>query len=356
MTKWLEIDLEAIAKNIALIKKEIAWPKVKLMVIVKANAYGHGLVEVAKRAVKEKIDYFGVATVSEALELRKNHLKTPILVIGPVAEEEIREAIKHRVSLSLYNIEILKKIETCTQKLKSPVLVHLKIDTGMHRLGFPPEDLYQTLPEIICNPYIKIEYLYSHFAEVKNKNYAQKQLKILSDFLDKIGTFNIPVHFSRSLTLKQKETHFEMFRTGLAIYGLEDFPGFKPALSFKTRIAQIKNLKKGDYVGYGLTFKANQPMKIAILGVGYADGLDRKFSNCGEILVAGIRCPIIGRVCMNMTMINVRRVRNCKVGDEAVLIGKSGREEITASDLAQNIDTIAYEIVSRIPTEIPRIY
>ncbi len=358
--KWLEIDLGAIRNNISIIKKKIGWPKVKLMAVVKANAYGHGLIEVARICQKEKVDYLAVASVDEGLKLRNNKLKLPILVMGYIDKEQIKEAVKSNLSLSIYDLEEAGEIKKVCLKLKRQVKVHLKLDSGMHRLGFAPQDFIKALRDLLNDDCFIVEYFYSHFADIQNKNYSNQQIKILEEVLREINkenNYQPKVHFSRSASLNWSKTHYDMVRPGLAIYGLEkSLPELKSALSFKAKIVQVKEIQKGDFVGYCLTFKALKNMKIATIGVGYADGYGRNLSNKGEVLIKGVRCPVIGRVCMNLTIVDVSKVDNPKMGDEVVLIGKSHKEEISAFRLAETIDTIPYEIVSRIPAEIPKIY
>lgn len=359
MNRWLEIDLSAIKNNIAIIKKNISWPKVKLMPVVKANAYGHGLLEIAKICQKEKVDYLAVATFDEAMILRRNNIKLPILIIGFIDKDQIEEAIKNNITLSIYDLKEAEAIKKACRKLRKKAKIHLKLDTGMHRLGFLPKDFVPAYKKLLRDECFEIEYIYSHFADVTNSDYRNFQLQVLNDTLAKIRKENLPVpkiHFCRSDALTDKTTYFDMIRPGLAIYGLSKIKGLKPALTFKTKIAQIKNIKKGDCVGYSLTFRAPKDMRIATIAVGYADGYGRNLSNRGEVLIKGVRCPVIGRVCMNLTIINISKLSEPQIGDEVVLIGKSGKEEMSAFEVAKKIDTIPYEIVSRIPAEIPRIY
>lgn len=360
MNRWVEIDLEAIKNNIALIKKEIGHPKTKLMTVVKANAYGHGLVEISKICEETNVDYLAVSTFDEAKTLRGNGVSLPILIIGYIYTEDIEKAISDNITLSIYSREIADEVIKAASKLNKVAKVHLKIDTGMHRLGFLPEEFIQNYQELILDKNLNIEFIYSHFADFHNEDYSQKQIEVLKKILGEIKNKKLPipkVHFSRSESLTNDKVDFAMVRPGLALYGLcDNIAGLKPALTFKTKIAQVKNIKAGDCVGYCLTFKAEKPMKIATIACGYADGYGRNFSNKGEVIVGGKKCPVIGRVCMNLTIVDVNEVNNAKMGDEVILIGKNNGVEISANELAEKIDTIPYEIVSRIPADIPRIY
>lgn len=359
MNRWLEIDLRVIVQNIQIIKHKISWPKVRLMPVIKANAYGHGLVEIAKVCEKEIVDYLAVATFDEAMVLRKNNITLPILTIGYIDKENIEEAIQNNITLSLYCAEEGKQIMEFSQKLNRKAKVHLKLDTGMHRLGFLAKDFIKYYQDILKSDFIEVEYVYSHFADFTNEEYSKKQVDSLKGILEKIKLLNLPVpkvHFSRSDSLND-DVNFEMVRPGLAIYGLnKKIKGIKSALAFKTKIVQIKAIGANEYVGYCLTYKSEKPIKIATIACGYADGYSRNFSNRGEVIIAGKKCPVVGRVCMNLTIVDVSNVSNIKISDEVILIGKDNGAEITVNELAKKIGTISYEIISRIPPEIPRIY
>jgi alanine racemase len=361
MNRWLEIDTNALKNNLKRIKKQIDWPRVGLMAVIKSNAYGHGLIETAKIFEKEQVDYLAVATFDEAIKLRKNNIKLPILIIGYTDKSEIKDAISNNISISLYDLDEAVEIINIAKRINKTVHVHIKLDTGMHRLGILADNFIEIYKKLINDKNIKIDYLYSHFADIKNKKYSDYQLKILNDIIANLKKEKLPVpkiHISRSESLSSSDTYYSMVRPGLALYGLcKSVPGLQPALTFKTKIAQIKKISKGDCVGYGLTFKAKKDMKIAIIAVGYADGYGRSLSNCGEVIARGIKCPVIGRVCMNLTIIDVSKVNPpAGGGDDVILIGKSGDVEVSASDLAQKTGTINYEIVARIPESIPRIY
>lgn len=359
MNRWLEIDLSAIVHNIQVIKKEISWPKVKLMPVIKANAYGHGLVEIGKICQKEKVDFIAVATFDEAMSLRNNGINLSILIIGYTDKDEIEPAILNNITLSIYDINQANDVIKIAKNLNKVANIHLKLDTGMHRLGFLPEDFLEVYRKLIKDKNLKIEYIYSHFAEVGNDSFRTKQLKVLKNILNEIkkSQLSVPkVHIARSESITMKDTHFSMIRPGLALYGLAKISNLKAALTFKTKIAQVKKIKKGDYVGYGLTFRAPKDMQIATIAVGYADGYSRNLSNIGEVLVNGRKCRIIGRICMNLTIIDVSQVKEIKIGNVVTLIGKDGTQEITVESLAKKIKTIPYEVVARISSDVPRIY
>lgn len=357
---WSEINLEAIRNNLRQIKRTIG-SKIKIMAVIKANAYGHGLISVAEVCQQEKVSYLAVANLDEALKLRQAKISLPILILGYVPEEDFANALRNKITLTLYDFGMAKKLEQVAKSLGRTTSVHIKIDTGMHRLGIFPEDAVKFFTEIKKFPAIKIEGIYSHFADASNKIYSLEQIKKFKDVLQKLekAGFSLPIiHMANSqagLTLPQ--AHFDMVRVGLAIYGLNENLKFRQsALSLKSKIAQIKTVEKGKYIGYCMTYKTKKPAKLATIAIGYADGYSRSLSNIGEVLVHGKRCPVRGRICMNQTIIDVSEIANVKIGDEVVLIGRQGPEEITVNEVAQKINTIPYEIVSRIPSSLPRIY
>ncbi len=367
---WLEIDKKAIIHNLKEIRKLIG-NKVKLMAVVKSNAYGHGLVEVAKIAEKAGAEWLGVDSLKEALLLRKSSITVPILVMGYILKENLAEAIDNNISLAIYNKATIEKIAS----LKKSAKVHIKIETGTARQGIYPDELADFIKLVKKSPKIQIEGIYTHFANIEDTtdhSFAKEQLKKFNEALKiaKIENIKIIAHTACSAAIiLYPETHFDMVRFGISMYGYWSSPqtfvsaqnlkrniNLKPALVWKTRIAQVKKVKAGAFVGYGLTEKIAQDTKIAIIPVGYWDGYDRKLSSVGNVLINGKRCKIIGRICMNMFMVNVNHLPEVKIEKEVVLIGKQKREEIKVEEIAQKINTINYEVVTRINPLIPRVY
>lgn len=361
---WIEVDKEAIYHNIAEFRKIIK-PNIKIMAIVKSNAYGHGLVDFAK-TVESRVDWFGVDSITEGLKLRQKGLKKPILVLGYTLPLRIAEAVQNDLSITISTLDSLKYLA----KLENAPKVHLKIDTGMHRQGFFLKDLYKILKILKSNPDIKLEGLYSHLAAAKDRFYPSDSLKQIEEFkkadefLKKSGK-NYFRHITASAgTILYPKANFDLVRIGIGLYGM--FPTkeleiqsnikLKLALTWKSVISEIKNIPKNSFIGYDLTEKILKPSKIAIVPVGYWHGLDRGLSSMGEILVKGERCKILGRVSMDMVVIDISKVKNAKIGNEAVILGKSGKEKLTAEDLAQKIGTTNYEIITRINPLIKRLY
>jgi len=361
---WVEISKKSLQNNIHQFQKLIGG-KVKLMAVIKANAYGHGLIETTKIIVGASVSWIGVDSVDEAIELRKAGIKAPILILGYTLLSRLKDVVKYDLRQTVYNEETIEALKT------KPVKVHLKIETGTSRQGVEKEELLKLVNLIKKYPQIEIEGAHTHYANIEdttNHSYAQQQIKRFKqaiELLEKNG-IKVPIKHtacSAAIILFPK-TYFDMVRLGISMYGLwpskETFISAKeknrkvelePVLTWKTRVVQIKNIKAGTPIGYGLTEKASRDSKIAILPVGYRDGYDRKLSRTADVLIKGKRCKVLGRVCMNMIIVDVNHISDIRLEDEVVLLG----HEITADELAQKIGTINYEVVTRINPLIPRI-
>lgn len=367
---WLEIDSSSIIYNLKTARKLIG-NKVQLMTVVKSNAYGHGIIEMSKCVVSEGIDWLGVDSLEEALLIRESGIKTPILVLGYIVKENLKKAVENDISIVAYNKETLAELS----KLKKPAKIHIKVETGTMRQGVLLEDLEEFIRCAKKSSNLTIEGIYTHFANIEDTtdhSFAKEQLHKFNQALQIAKELKIKplAHTACSAALILfPETHFDLVRFGISMYGYWSSPQtfissrekknnieLKTALSWKSVIAQIKNVKSSTPVGYGLMEKTNQDTKIAIVPVGYWDGYDRKLSSVGNVLVGGKRCKIIGRICMNMLMVDINHLPNVKVEDEVVLIGRQDEENITVEELAQKVGTINYEIITRINPLIPRIY
>ena len=370
---WIEISGDNLLHNIRQFRACVG-DDVKIAAVVKSNAYGHGLIEVAK-AVEEQADFFGVDSVDEAILLRRAEIGKPILILGYTLLTRLAEVVDNgfnQVVSSFETLEALKTIATADR----PALIHLKIETGTSRQGIWLKDLPQFLGFIKANTVIKLSGMSTHFANVEDTtdhSYARTQLKAFQEAVavaENCGFKNFIKHTACSAAaLVFPEARFDMIRLGISLYGLwssdatkvsarqsglTDFV-LKPCLTWKTRVVQIKELPAGTSVGYGCTEKVNANTKIAILPVGYWDGYDRRLSSVGNVLIRGQRCRVLGRVCMNMTIVDVSHVANVQLEDEVVLLGRQGREEITAEELARKCQTINYEVVTRINPLIKRV-
>ncbi len=363
---WVEIDLEAIAYNVRQIK-EIVGPDVEVLAVLKADAYGHGAITVARTALNNGASFCGVASLNEAIRLREAGIDAPILVLGYTPAWLAREALRYDVTLTLYDPDLARAFSRAAVDLRRTARVHIKVDTGMGRLGLLPDQVAPFVEEIRDLPGLELEGIFTHFsvADEADLSYTRWQLDRFRDVLRRLEEAGVTfryVHCANSAaTLRLPEARFNMVRLGLAMYGLQPSPhvslpsGFRPALTWKTTIAQVKTLPPGSYVSYGNTYQTKGWETIAVIPVGYADGFRRAPTRWQAVLVRGQRAPIVGRVCMDQTMINVTHIPNVRVGDEVVLIGRQGDDEITAEEVAEWLGTINYEVISEILARVPRV-
>ena len=369
---WLEISKTALLSNIKAITSLL--PKdVSIMAVIKANAYGHGLKQVSSLLNRTDIEWFGVDSLEEALLISKQRTDLPILIMGYTLRKDLVSVIENSFRQVVYDIETLKVIESEAKGLNKKAYVHLKIETGTNRQGIKLEDLETFADFFVGNSYIVLEGIYTHFADVESGDggFAAKQLAEYKKSVDIFAKRNItiPLHHAAatSAILLLPETHFNLVRLGIGLYGLwpsreikeksvgaDKKIGFMPVLQWKTIVAQIKMVKSGESVGYGQSECVRRDSTIAVIPQGYADGYDRKLSSCGEVLIRGERVKVLGRICMNIFMVDITDIGGVQVEDEVVLIGTQGEEEITAEELADKCDTINYEIVSRINPLIVR--
>lgn len=348
----------------------------KLMFVVKANAYGHGLKEVVSIAKDvPSVGYYAVDSVEEALTVRGLDKNKQILIIGWADNDQLKEIIANGFEMVAPSVEYLAEVQAIAKKLGKKAMVHLKVETGTSRMGMPPAQVQEILnhSKYIQPGLLQVTGLYSHFANIEDTtdhSFAQHQLKIFNDMLAKIDHQKLLKHFSCSASaLLFPKTYFDIVRVGISAYGFwpskptyvsyiekrKPAIDLKPVLAWYSKVAQMKNLEKGDSIGYGLTYKAFDRARIVVIPVGYYDGYDRKLSNASTVIVNGVKAPVRGRVCMDMFMAAVTHIDNVKQGDTVILIGETGSEKISADDLGELAGTINYEIVSRINPLIPRI-
>lgn len=374
MLSWCEIDLASLRHNLREIKKLIG-PKVKLAAVVKSNAYGHGLSQVSRACAEAGADFLCVDNISEGLLTTKSirNYEIPILILGGVESVDFPEVIRNNFRMLIYNLRHAQKLNRAAKKEGRTAKIFLKIDTGMHRLGVRPEEATKLAKELSRLKNLELEGVFSHFAssgEKEFRDFTLKQIAIFEKCLAEIKKSGIKIPIAclcnTAGALLYPKARFQMVRSGLAISGimpsswaakkLEGKMDLKPALSFYTKIIDLKEIEKGERVGYGLTFEAKKKIKIAVLPVGYKDGYGRSLSNVGEVLVRGERCRVIGRICMRMTIIDVSKIKNVRLGEKVVLIGEQGRDRIEAVEVAEKMGTIPYEVLSRISESVPRIY
>ena len=361
---WAEIDLGAIAHNIKEAKKKVS-EGTKLCAVVKADAYGHGATEVAQTALTAGASFLAVALLQEAIELRDAGIKAPILILGALQEDCAEETVKNEISQSLFTLRSAELLSAAAVKLGKKAKVHLAIETGMNRIGVPPELAGEFAAAVAALPGIELEGVFSHFAmaDAKDKTFCHEQYAKFQKALFAIKSRGITVpikHISNSATISElPEMQLDMVRQGITLYGLwpsDDVAhclNYEPAMKLKTKITFVKQIEAGETVGYGRTFKADRPTKIATLPLGYADGISRKVSNKGYVLLKGQKAPIVGRVCMDQFMIDVTDIENVEIGDEVLVFGS---RELSADKVAEWTETISYEVLCAVSKRVPRIY
>lgn len=378
---WLTVDLRAIDHNIRQIR-QLQKPGTKLIAIVKANAYGHGMFEVGLQAFKSGADMLGVVNASEALSLRKKGVIKPIVVLGPTAKEEMLELIKQKVSFTVIDAKSFQDASRVATVLQKRAQIHIKIETGINRLGFSIDDAPSFIKKIKNHRWLELEGIFTHLASVEelNNSYTKNQLFQFDKVLARIAKGDIGIDSTQvpyvsaaasAAAMLIPESRYNTVRLGIAMYGLWPSRGveawarrvlktkkvkLKPALKYKTRLVAIRKIAAGSFVGYGSTFQAPKPMILGIVPVGYAEGIDRGLSNMGFMLLNGAVVPIVGRVCMNMTILDITKRPKAKEGDEVVIIGTSRAKKILATDMADWAGTINYEITTRLPEHLVRIF
>lgn len=362
---WLEVDLEAIAHNVRRVV-DMVGPEVAVLAVLKADGYGHGAVRVARTALNNGARYLGVASINEGALLRRSGITAPILVLGFTPAWQARALVLNDLAATVFNAEVGQALSRAAKELDSLVRVHVKVDTGMGRLGLLPDEVAPFVRELKALPGLALEGIFTHFSVAdSDAEYTLWQIDRFRGVLESLGDEGIEVplvHAANSAAiLSLPESLFNMVRLGIAMYGLDPSPqvqcppDFRPALAFKTQVAQVKTLPPGSYVSYGNTYRTASEQRIAVIPVGYADGFRRAPHHWGEVLVRGQRAPIVGRVCMDQTMIDVTAIPQVRQGDEVVLIGEQGGERITAEDVAERLGTINYEVVSEILARVPRV-
>ncbi len=361
---WVEINLPRLSQNLQAIRAHVA--PAKVMIVVKANAYGHGLAEVA-RHLAPQADYVGVAVLEEGIFLRELGVTAPILVLGGIWGDQVPQYLEHDLALTASSVERLKQIEAVAGQMGVRARVHLKIDTGMERIGvhyYSAETLQEAA--LKCRN-VEVEGIFSHFAnaDTPDLTHARLQLERFGEVTRFYEQNSLPMpirHMANSAAILQlPESHLDMVRPGIMLYGVYPDPAVKrtvilrPALAWKSRVVYFKVVRAGDPVSYGSTWQSDHPVRIVTVPVGYGDGYFRNMSNKASVIIRGKKYPEVGRVCMDQIMVNIES-DSAYNGDEVTLIGESGGEEISAQDLAEWAGTITYEILTNINTRVPRVY
>lgn len=365
---WAEINLDNLANNIREVRR-VTNEGTLITAVIKANAYGHGSIEAAKVFLKNGADRLAVATLSEAIELRRVNIDVPILILGSIPRNQYNLALKHDITLTIYNYEDAKVLSEILEASGKTLNIHIKIDSGMGRIGFLPTD--ESISDIIRIsklPNINIEGIFTHFAtaDEKNKEYTRLQYERFSTVVNKLeerGLF-IPIkHVSNSAAIIDlPEYNLDMVRAGIVLYGYypsnevnKDRINLKPAMTLKAKISNLKTVSKGTGISYGQIFVAERESKIATIPIGYADGFTRLLSSKAEVLLNGRRAPIVGRICMDQCMLDVTEIEDVNIGDEVVVFGY-GDGCPDADEIAEKLDTISYEVLCAVGRRVPRVY
>lgn len=364
---WAEIDLNAVAHNIGQIRK-LTKPGTKFMAILKANAYGHGILEVARVCVGEGVEFLGVALLDEALHLRASGITTPILILGYTPPSGLDAVAEFGFRQTVFDLETAELLSRAAKKAGKKAYVHIKVDTGMSRTGFlSSQEAQQTIARICNLPGLVVEGVFTHLAtaDCLDSTFTKFQLQRFSEFLQalKESGIKIPIrHAVNSAGIAfYPEAHYDLVRAGINIYGLRSSLELTndldliPAMRLKSRVVMVKEVPESTVVSYGCTFITSHQTKIASVPIGYGDGYVRAYSNRAWAMLRGHRVPLIGRVCMDYCMFDVTAVDDVQVGDEVILFGRQ-EDQVTADELAEIIGTINYEVVCLLNSRVPRVY
>ncbi|MCP9470657.1 MAG: alanine racemase [Nitrospira sp.] len=361
------VDLTALTHNLTQFRNRLP-SGCSMMAVIKADAYGHGAVETARTLIRHGVSHVAVVSIEEGVILRHAGITQPIVVLGPLFHEQVGDLLAHRLTPVVSDIAVFPVLAKAASSFPAPYPIHLKVETGMGRLGLSQQELAELFGGRRFPPPLRLEGLMTHLADTDgpSADMTQEQLARFRDAIDIVTTsgFRVPlIHAANSGgAIRFPESCFSLVRPGIMLYGYHTLPNsvavpdLKPVLSLQTTVAQLRTILPGQKVGYNGTFTARRKTTIAVLPIGYADGIHRRLSNRGFVLIRGHRAPIVGLICMDMIMVDVTNIPGVTVGDEAVLIGRQGDERITAHDLAQWAETIPYEVLCAIGPRIPRHY
>jgi alanine racemase len=355
-----EIDLKNLSNNLKLVKSRTG--NKKILAVVKADAYGHGAVTISKHLLKNRVAMLGVASAAEGMELRDAGIKAPIVVFFDT--KNIDAFLKYDLTPVVFDLDTAKKISIAASQKKKVVPIHIKVDTGMGRVGFDPEKALKAIPNMAKLKNIKVEGLMSHFsdADLKNKRFAHQQIRKFNRVIASLKEIGITfkyIHMANSAAvLTLPESHFNMVRPGIMLYGYGccESDKLRPVMSLRSKVLFVKSVPKGTPISYGRTFVTKRRSTIATIPVGYADGYNRILSNKGRVIINGKFAPIAGRVCMDAFMVDATGIPNVNRNSEAILIGSKGRKKITADDIAGLTGTIPYEVLTSIGKRVERVY
>ncbi len=360
---WAEVNLKSLAHNLNQVKKVLPG-KTKILATIKADAYGHGLIPVARKLAGCGVDYFGVASIDEGIKLRLARVKVPILILGLILKEDVIPLFRYKLTSTICSYDLALELDRRARRLGQKIKVHIKVDTGMGRIGVAQDEALKLIRRIHRLKFIEIEGIYTHFAFADmDKEFTVHQIFLFNHLISQLEKdgINIPLkHTANSMgVLAYRDSHFNMVRPGLVLYGLYPKQGLKinlkPVLSLKAKVLYVKKVPKGCGISYGHIYVTKNKTTIITLPIGYGDGYPRNLSNIGSVLISGRRFKISGRICMDQIMVDVGNLKVC-LGEEAVLIGSQAKNRITAEELARLAGTIPYEIVCGLGSRIPRVY
>jgi len=362
---WAEIALQRLVDNYQIVKKAVG--KAKIMAAIKADAYGHGAIEVARVLESRGIHMFGVAGVEEGIELREAGIKSKILVLSPILYSQIDVTLEYDIIPTVSEFGFFKVLDEKLRNLDRPYLVHIEIDTGMTRTGFSVDQAKKAIEAIASSPRIKIDGIFSHFPMADaDGSFTKKQIEKFKGIISNLKSENIEigsVHLANSSGIfRWPDSHYNLVRPGIALYGLRSSPNivyggdFKPIMALKSRVVNIRSVESQTPISYGHTFATKKRSTIATVSVGYGDGYPRLLSNKGEVLVRGCRAPIVGTVCMDLIMVDITDMPHVQVGDIVTLFGEDGDAEISVEECAAKANTIVYEITSGIGPRVARVF
>jgi len=359
-----EIDVDAFARNVAAIRSKLPG-RAKLIAVLKADAYGHGAVPLARRCETEGVAMLAVALLEEAQELRQSGVSLPILILGPLQPQQVNVAVEAGFTLGIVGPTQLQDACTLSSAARS-VRIHLKLDSGMGRMGLVEADLDPAAVLLRNSPHVQVEAIYTHFANASDSRdgFTQRQIERFERMLQRLEPAGVraPLHHiaNSAATVRGVIGDSDFVRVGLSLYGGEPLDWeqsrLEPIMTWRTRIVRLKTLEAGEAVGYGTSFHTSRKSRIATLPVGYADGYDRLLSNRGFVLIHGRRAPVVGRVSMDLVTIDVTDIPNAAVGDDVILLGRQGNGEISAEEIAQKTGTISYEVFCNVSARVARLY
>jgi alanine racemase len=364
---WAEVDLDRLGRNIAAIQAAIG-PGCKILLVVKADAYGHGSTEISRAALEAGVSMLGVATLHEGIELRSAGLTAPIVILSPSLRSEVDEIIEHHLTPCVSSLEFAELLSRRCVAHEVLSRIHVEVDTGMGRTGVSDGDAFEFLQRVVAMPNLKLEGVFTHFPDADSGNtyFAEEQLRRFHEILDALAKKKIEVpirHASNSAgILSLAQARLDMVRPGILAYGFYPSPRVPRAIpvegvmSFKSRVVQLRSVPSGRFISYSRTYQTKRTTRVGVLPVGYGHGLPWLLSNRGEVLVRGRRAPVIGRVTMDLTMVDLTEIPDVAVGDEAVLFGEQAGASITLEEVAERAETIPYEILCSMGKRVVRVF